>query len=319
MTVVGGLRHVDVEVHEADRVDVERDRGVLTSNGLTTQHEVTAVDRATRLGHTAQVELGTSLTGSEVGRIGLQGEALVNLYVRTDEVSLAAFQIEHLILGCCAAFAIAVQKIIELAGLILRDVVDVPGSRIGTHGIVGPYFMLDENGRSRCTLGALHRGVEAGINGQRNLLVPYIDVVARVLRESFYDDLSDTRLVPCRLRNLVLHKLSRYDSIGCTGIGLESQIVDTEDILLCILEVPVLTELVLFSILIGSNVAVQRHLHRSLGDVGHLDDKRHPVAGSSLKLEVVSPLAEVTATVPRRVLRIVLPVGISRVQYVVDT
>ena len=179
--------------------------------------------------------------------------------------------------------------------------------------------MVDEDRSSGSTLGALHRGVEASVDGQRNLLVPNVDVVARVLGESLDNDLGNASLVPCRLGNVVLDELGRNNSVRRTGVGFEGQVVDSKHVLLGILEVPVLTELVLLGILIGSNVAVEGYLHRGLGDVGHLDNEGHPVASTGLEGYVVGPLTEVTHAVPQRVLRIVLPVGVGGVEHIVDT
>ena len=118
VAVVLCQRHIYIQVTEANSVYIQRNRSILACLRSTTQHEVAGVDSVTCLCHTAEQQLSLALTGSQVGRIGFQGEALIERNVAGNVISLATFQIEALVFGQCVRSTIFVKDVIELHRVI---------------------------------------------------------------------------------------------------------------------------------------------------------------------------------------------------------
>ena len=165
--------------------------------------------------------------------------------------------------------------------------------------------MLDKDRWTRSAFRTFHECVVVGIYLNRYGTVPSVNVIDRVLRETFYIHISFT---PVFARQFVVLVLGRHDGIRRRLTGCDGEIVDFE---VCTIIMEMLAEAGHLLIGVRLDGTVKVDSHRRLCDVTGLDDSRHRIAGIGLKIQIISPLPSIAIAIPIGVLRIV---EIHRVQ-----
>ena len=117
MTIVTSHRNLKVEIHEANRVDIEGNGTVLTCVRLTTQHKVTGIDFSASLGHTAEIYF-SALALCSILWVGTECQTLIKVGVAGKVVSLSTFQIEYLVLSYSYITIVVRDDVVELHGVV---------------------------------------------------------------------------------------------------------------------------------------------------------------------------------------------------------